>query len=172
MNSLSSTNPLLVDNYACVDERLREQYYRHLFIYDECQESGIFKKKFPFNLEWKNTLDSDTDTLECLDDDLDIYYRRTRSENDISEYKEQVGKAILRLNFQTEKNLDIPHVSELHECYPSPVPDYDADIDSSDFESLYLGSDDFESIDFGSDFESVDLGSDDLESVDLGSDCN
>ena len=37
MNSLSSTNPLLVKN-ACVDE----QYYRHLFIYDECQESGIF----------------------------------------------------------------------------------------------------------------------------------
>ena len=154
MNSLSSTNPLLVKN-ACVDE----QYYRHLFIYDECQESGIFTKKFPFNLEWKITLDSDTDTLECLDDDLDVYYRRTRSENDISEYKEQVGKAILRLNFQTEPNLDIPHVHECYNCcpFPSLVPDYDADIDSSVF-----GSDDFDSIDFGSD---------DLESVDLGSDC-
>lgn len=162
MNSLSSTNPLLVKN-ACVDE----QYYRHLFIYDKYQESGIFTKKFPFNLEWKISLDSDTDTLECLDDDLDVYYRRTRSENDISEYKEQVGKAILRLNFQTEPNLDIQHVCELNECYTSLVPNYDADIDSSDFESLYLGSDDFESIDFGSDFES-----DDLESVDLGSDCN
>ena len=163
MNPLSSMNPLLVENYDWVDEQLHEQYYRYLFIYDKYQESGIFKKKFPFNLEWKNILDSDT--LECLDD-LDVSYRRARSENDISDYKEQVGNAILRLNFQTEKNLDIPRVSilsKLHECYnccpcPSPISDYDADIDSSDFGSLDLGS--------------LDLGSDDLESVDLGSDCN
>jgi hypothetical protein len=96
MNSLSSINPLLIENYA------------------------------------------------CLDDDLDVYYRRTRSENDISEYKEQVYKAILRLNFQTKPHVSI--LSELRECYnccpsPSPVPDYDADIDSSDFGSLDLESD-------------------------------
>jgi hypothetical protein len=100
-------HPLFKENYAWVDQCLREKYYNNfnnLFLsnkyddYDLVVENSISLLK-PTPITWANY--KSNAILKCIEDDeedneLCINYKnRKRTESDISNYELNVGKVIL-----------------------------------------------------------------------------
>ena len=97
--------PLLQENYAWVDECLREKYYNNfvekelLYNYELVVENSISLLK-PTPITWANY--KSNAILKCIEDDDDednelciTYKNRKRAESDISNYEVNVGKVIL-----------------------------------------------------------------------------
>jgi hypothetical protein len=87
-NTMNINGPLLQENYAWVDECLREKYYNNFV------ENSISLLK-PTPITWANY--KSNAILKCIEDDeLCITYKnRKRAESDISNYEVNVGKLIL-----------------------------------------------------------------------------
>jgi hypothetical protein len=85
---MNINGPLLQENYAWVDECLREKYYNNFV------ENSISLLK-PTPITWANY--KSNAILKCIEDDeLCITYKnRKRAESDISNYEVNVGKLIL-----------------------------------------------------------------------------
>jgi len=90
-------HPLLVENYAWVDERLREMYNIYALTASNCDEyksAGLLKE----NWSWvDNRLDEMCNSVESSY----ISYKRKRSETDISVYEVEIGRSIKRLRCQS-----------------------------------------------------------------------
>ena len=97
--------PLLQENYAWVDECLREKYYNNfvekelLYNYELVVENSISLLK-PTPITWANY--KSNAILKCIEDDDEednelciTYKNRKRAESDISNYEVNVGKVIL-----------------------------------------------------------------------------
>ena len=97
--------PLLQENYAWVDECLREKYYNNfvekelLYNYELVVENSISLLK-PTPITWANH--KSNAILKCLEDDEEednelciTYKNRKRAESDISNYEVNVGKVII-----------------------------------------------------------------------------
>ena len=99
--------PLLQENYAWVDECLREKYYNNfvekelLYNYELVVENSISLLK-PTPITWANY--KSNAILKCIEDDEEeeqnnelciTYKNRKRAESDISNYEVNVGKVIL-----------------------------------------------------------------------------
>ena len=98
-------HPLLQENYAWVDECLREKYYNNfvekelLYNYELVVENSISLLK-PTPITWANY--KSNAILKCIEDDDEednelciTYKNRKRAESDISNYEVNVGKVIL-----------------------------------------------------------------------------
>ena len=105
MNINGPVHPLLQENYAWVDECLREKYYNNfvekelLYNYELVVENSISLLK-PTPITWANY--KSNAILKCLEDDEEednelciTYKNRKRAESDISNYEVNVGKVIL-----------------------------------------------------------------------------
>lgn len=122
------THPLLVENFAWVDERLREMYNGYALTSSNCDEyeaAGLLKENWAWVderlEEMYNPIDQDFppcplpitwgyprpgDRLECIEENSDsvesyIGHKRKRSESDISDYEVEAGRAIKRLRCQS-----------------------------------------------------------------------
>jgi hypothetical protein len=122
-------HPLLVENYAWVDERLREMYNGYALTASNCDEyeaTGLLKENYAWvdeelDAKYAITYNHD-DFIPCplplwlrprngreeapLEDDESsvesyIGHKRKRSESDISDYEEEAGRAIKRLRCQS-----------------------------------------------------------------------
>jgi hypothetical protein len=123
------THPLLVENFAWVDERLREMYYGYALTSSNCDEyeaAGLLKENWawvdsrleemcnppeetyfplcPLPITWGYYRNGAN--MECIEEDSDsvesyIGYKRKRSESDISDYDVEAGRAIKRLRCQS-----------------------------------------------------------------------
>jgi tRNA-binding EMAP/Myf-like protein len=105
---MNMNGPLLQENYAWVDECLREKYYNNfvekelLYNYELVVENSISLLK-PTPITWANY--KSNAILKCIEekDDEDeenneiciTYKNRKRAESDISNYELNVGKVIL-----------------------------------------------------------------------------
>ena len=104
----SSVHPFLQENYAWVDECLREKYYNNFddkevlnepydyeLVNNELDENGISILK-PTPITWANF--KSRTILKCIEDkddnETDIE-TRNRTDSDISNYEVNVGKVIL-----------------------------------------------------------------------------
>ena len=98
-------DPLLQENYAWVDECLREKYYNNfvekelLYNYELVVENSISLLK-PTPITWANY--KSNAILKCIEEDGEennelciTYKNRKRAESDISNYELNVGKVIL-----------------------------------------------------------------------------
>lgn len=123
------THPLLVENYAWVDERLREMYYGYALTdlnSDEYEEAGLLKEHYdwvdrmlatpsptiedelrcvpcPMPLSWgyfRNGANLESLEPEILEDDSSCE-KRERSESDISDYQEEADRVVKRLRCQS-----------------------------------------------------------------------
>jgi len=105
MNINGPVHPLLQENYAWVDECLREKYYNNfvekelLYNYELVVENSISLLN-PTPITWANY--KSNAILKCLEDDEEednelciTYKNRKRTESDISNYEVNVGKVIL-----------------------------------------------------------------------------
>ena len=103
--TMNMNGPLLQENYAWVDECLREKYYNNfvekelLYNYELVVENSISLLK-PTPITWANH--KSNAILKCLEDDEEednelciTYKNRKRAESDISNYEVNVGKVIL-----------------------------------------------------------------------------
>ena len=103
--TMNMNGPLLQENYAWVDECLREKYYNNfvekelLYNYELVVEKSISLLK-PTPITWANY--KSNAILKCIEDEeeedneLSITYKnRKRAESDISNYEVNVGKVIL-----------------------------------------------------------------------------
>jgi hypothetical protein len=101
-------DPLLQENYAWVDECLREKYYNNfvekelLYNYELVVENSISLLK-PTPITWANY--KSNAILKCIEEDGEennelciTYKNRKRAESDISNYELNVGKVILNAN--------------------------------------------------------------------------
>lgn len=118
------THPLLVENYAWVDERLREMYNGYALTASNCAEyeaAGLLKENWawvddrlremceitdedflpmPAPLAWANYRGDAQ--LESLEEVTSLTgYKRKRSESDISDYEEEAERAVKRLRCQS-----------------------------------------------------------------------
>lgn len=120
------THPLLVENYAWVDERLREMYYGYALTASNCDEydaAGLLTEKWawvdnrlkemctvsdwdilpyscPAPLTWANYRAGAN--LECLEEEERLSgHKRSRSESDISDYEDEAHRAVKRLRCQS-----------------------------------------------------------------------
>jgi hypothetical protein len=102
---MNMNGPLLQENYAWVDECLREKYYNNfvekelLYNYELVVENSISLLK-PTPITWANY--KSNAILKCIEDDDEednelciTYKNRKRAESDISNYEVNVGKVIL-----------------------------------------------------------------------------
>lgn len=118
------THPLLAENYAWVDERLREMFYGYSLTdsnydeYDEYDVAGLLKDNWdwvderlkqmcensdddflpmPAPLGWVNYRDNTV--IKCLEEEKERLsgYERKRSESDISDYEEEAQHSVKRL---------------------------------------------------------------------------
>jgi len=123
-------HPLLQENYAWVDECLREKYYNNFddkellnepydyeLVNNELEENGISFLK-PTPITWANY--KSRAILKCIEDedknDNEIYIEtRNRTESDISNYEVNVGKIILNAysNSLLEDNLNFDYFEEV-----------------------------------------------------------
>jgi hypothetical protein len=92
-------HPLLQENYAWVDECLREKYYNNFENYYEwIDENSLYILK-PTPITWANF--KSRAILKCIedegteDDNETFIENRKRAESDISNYEVNVGKVIL-----------------------------------------------------------------------------
>jgi len=108
MNINGPVHPLLQENYAWVDECLREKYYNNfvekelLYNYELVVENSISLLK-PTPITWANY--KSNAILKCIEEEDDkneenneiciTYKNRKRAESDISNYELNVGKVIL-----------------------------------------------------------------------------
>ena len=103
--TMNMNGPLLQENYAWVDECLREKYYNNfvekelLYNYELVVENSISLLK-PTPITWANY--KSNAILKCIEDDEEednelciTYKNRKRAESDISNYEVNVGKVIL-----------------------------------------------------------------------------
>ena len=103
--TMNMNGPLLQENYAWVDECLREKYYNNfvekelLYNYELVVENSISLLK-PTPITCANH--KSNAILKCLEDDEEednelciTYKNRKRAESDISNYEVNVGKVIL-----------------------------------------------------------------------------
>lgn len=118
------THPLLVENYAWVDERLREMYNGYALTASNCDEyeaAGLLSEKWawvddrlkemceikdddfipmPAPITWANYR-ADAN-LECIEEEERLSgHKRSRSESDISDYEEEAYRAVKRLRCQS-----------------------------------------------------------------------
>jgi hypothetical protein len=165
-------HPLLVENFAWVDERLREMYNGYALTDSNCDEyeaAGLLKenwawvdrrleemcnqkeKKRPFPLcplpiTWGYP--RPCDRLECIEDDESsvescIGHKRKRSESDLSDHKVEAGRATKRLHCQSPI-LTGKYLFELSNQFCEGYS-YDAEsVSSLDLGSLHIVSDDEE----------------------------
>jgi hypothetical protein len=119
-------HPLLVENYAWVDERLREMYNGYALTASNCDEyeaAGLLKENYawvdaslaekcevtdedflpcPLPLTWGGR---DDGTLVSIEDESSVEsyigHKRKRSESDISDCEVEAGRAIKRLRCQS-----------------------------------------------------------------------
>jgi len=167
--SLGLTNSLLVENYDWVDERLRELYYGYALTSsnaDEYESAGLLKERWawvdhrleqmcafsdknlfvlcPTPITWVNpnleNIQEGFQDKECL-----IGFKRNRSESSISDYEEEVDRAVKRLRSQSplptgkyiNKSIDNNIVGNYdEEC------DLDSDVSSVSFEDSHVVTDD------------------------------
>jgi len=106
--TMNMNGPLLQENYAWVDECLREKYYNNfvekelLYNYELVVENSISLLK-PTPITWANY--KSNAILKCIEEEDDkneenneiciTYKNRKRAESDISNYELNVGKVIL-----------------------------------------------------------------------------
>lgn len=124
------THPFLVENYAWVDERLREMYYGYALTAansDEYEAAGLLRENYAWvdNRLAEKCAMSDRDMLrlscpapiawanyrvgaklDCIEEDSEsvesyIGHKRKRSESDISDYEVEAGRVIKRLRCQS-----------------------------------------------------------------------
>ena len=119
------THPMLQENYAWVDERLRELYYGYSLSSSNCdeyEEVGILRENWAWvDAKLSAIYEPTEDDIvlcpcpapiawceyrthiqqHCLEEDCDI--KRTRSESDISDYEEEAKRAISRCQSPVSK---------------------------------------------------------------------
>lgn len=119
------THPLLVEKYAWVDERLREMYNGYALTASNCDEyevAGLLTENWAwvdYRLEQMCKISDDdfplaltpltwanyrcNANLECLEEEEERLsgHKRSRSESDISDYEEEVERAVKRLRCQS-----------------------------------------------------------------------
>jgi len=125
MNINGPVHPLLQENYAWVDECLREKYYNNfvekelLYHCDLVIENSISLLK-PTPITWANY--KSNAILKCIEDEEEednelckTYKNRKRAESDISNYEVNVGKVILNAysNSVLEHNLNFDYFEEV-----------------------------------------------------------
>jgi len=120
-------HPLLVENYAWVDERLREMYNGYALTASNCDEyeaAGLLKENYawvderleemcaitdtdfppcPLPITWRGRNSENPKPLEDDESSVESYigHKRKRSESDISDYEVEAGRAIKRLRCQS-----------------------------------------------------------------------
>ena len=127
-DSASLEPSILVENYAWVDERLREMYYGYALTelnFDEFDAAGLLKENYawvdekleemcalkdfipcPMPLRWSTRDDTN---LFPLEDEVTsiVGHKRKRFESDISDHEEEAALAIKRLRYQSPVVTDI-----------------------------------------------------------------
>ena len=113
-------HPLLVENYAWIDKRLREMYHSYALTASNCDEyevAGLLSENYAWvdkSLADKYKI-SDEDFLPCplplwlmprngreqTSVESYISHKRKRSESDISDYEAEAGRVIKRMRCQT-----------------------------------------------------------------------
>ena len=120
-------HPLLVENYAWVDERLRAMYNGYALTSSNCDEyeaAGLLKENYawvderleemctitkpdflpcPLPITWRGRNSENPKPLEDDESSVESYigHKRKRSESDISDYEVEAGRAIKRLRCQS-----------------------------------------------------------------------
>ena len=107
----------MIENYAWVDECLRQMYYSYALTVENCDEyedSGLLTEKWAWvdeRLE-EMCITEDRmpvlapdewaycsyDQLVCIEELVPILKKRTRSETDISDYEDCISTVIKRIN--------------------------------------------------------------------------
>ena len=122
------THNLLKENYAWVDERLREKYYGYALTsdnVDEFESAGLLQEHYswvdlklaelcyphdddivplcPTPFTWYNyKTDVQLECIEESDNNMStVSQKRNRSESDISDYINEVSRVLSRLSFQS-----------------------------------------------------------------------
>jgi len=111
---------LLIENYAWVDLLLRKKYYIYALTinnYDEFCSAGFLDKDYDYDLE------------------KETRYVRKRSEDDISNYEDDIDKIVKRLNCQSP-NLSTQHKNIEYDDYEKYInqENYYDDEENDDYD--------------------------------------
>jgi hypothetical protein len=107
---------LLIENYAWVDKLLRQKFYNYALTIDNCDEfysAGILPENYNFELE------------EEIEKPV-----RKRSEDDISDYEDNINRILNRLGCQSPipSNEYIKYVDDMEEDCISEITDDEDEI--------------------------------------------
>jgi hypothetical protein len=158
------THPLLVENYAWVDDRLRELYNGYALTSSNCDEyeaAGLLKENWawvderltemcavseldllsyscPAPLAWANYRSGAN--LDCIEESNSVGKKRKRSESDVSDYEIEAGRVIKRLRCQSP----IPSGKYMDELTGLEFYDYASEVSSIGSEVVHYVTEDEE----------------------------
>lgn len=127
-------HPILKENYAWVDERLRSIQYSYQYDYDDC-ENGVIPRPCP--ISWVDyRYDHIAKGIEEIDDP--IIYKRKRAESDIYDHEDELVTVFKKLKMETNK---YPIAGTKHLYEPLSNPFCNLDCEDYNYKCSLIGQD-------------------------------
>jgi hypothetical protein len=136
-------HPLLQENYAWVDEGLREKYYNNFDNFYKWADKELLK---PTPITWANY--KSREILKCIEDndDNELFItceNRKRAESDISNYEVNVGKVILNAYSNSLLDNHIIEEYEFEELFTNYSEESEESQESEESEESYYSYDSY-----------------------------
>jgi hypothetical protein len=134
-------HPILQEQYAWVDERLRLNYYSCQYDCDDCEDGFIPR---PCPISWVDyRYNHIAKGIEEVDDPIVIDYKRKRAESDISDHEEELINAFKKMKTDDDK---IPVTESKYNYEPLSNPFCNLDCENYNYQCSLINKDESEEL--------------------------